>query len=489
MYARRAFSVMNKNTISPVVQNAEYAVRGPVAIRAAQIKKEMAQGKKFKFDRIVPMHSGNPQALGQPPITFGREVLSVLAHHQFDQTIDYSRYSVDAVDRAKHYLDNMDPQALGAYAGHASGYDPVKQEIVDYIKRRDGIEINPAHLYLSTGASECIEIIIRLLINEPNDAVMTPSPNYPLYSAGCIMCGGQEVRYELDESQNWGLNLETIEKAYRDAVDKGINPKGIAVLNPGNPTGQVLTKQNLLDVLQFAHEKKMVVMADEVYQENIYGDNEFVSMRSVMEELGDPVKSNLEMVSMHSISKGFTGECGLRGGYFEFVNFDQFAQDMIFKLKAMRFCAPTPGIISVGAMVNPPREGVNSPESVALYNKERNHIFEGLERRAGSLYESLNNMEGVTTNETQGAMYSFAKLDLPKKFIAEAESLGIHPDLHFCLQLVEETGMITVPGSGFGQEEGTAHIRMTNLIYNDDVMTESMDRMHNMVKELHEKYT
>lgn len=315
---RRAFSVLNKQSITKAVQNAEYAVRGPVAIRAAGIKKEMAEGKKFKFDRLVPMHSGNPQALGQPPLTFGREVLSLMFHHQFGQKVDYSRYSEDAVARARYYLENMDPQAIGAYAGHASGYDPIKKDVVDYIKRRDGIEIDPSKLWLSTGASEAIEFMIRLLINDPNDAIMTPSPNYPLYSAATILCGGKEVTYDLDESQNWGLNLETIEKSYKDAVDSGIKPKAIAVLNPGNPTGQVLTKQNLIDVLKFAHENNLLVLADEVYQDNIYGDNKFYSMRSVMEELGDPIKSNLELVSMHSVSKGFTGECGLRGGYFEY---------------------------------------------------------------------------------------------------------------------------------------------------------------------------
>jgi alanine transaminase len=488
MNMNRAFSVINKKSISKLVQNAEYAVRGPVAIRAAAIKKEMGAGKKFKFDKLVPMHSGNPQALGQPPITFGREVLSIMMHHQFDQKVDYGRYSKDALERAKHYQSKIDPAAIGGYAGHSSGYDPVKQDVIDFIQRRDNLEIDPSNLYLSTGASEAIDIAIRLLINEPNDGVMTPCPNYPLYSAACILNNGHEIPYELDEANNWGLNMEVIEKSYKDARDKGINPKGIAVLNPGNPTGQVLTKQNLIDVLLFAHDKNLVVMADEVYQENIYGDHKFVSMHSILEELGDPIKSSLELISMHSTSKGFTGECGLRGGYFEFTNFDAYAKEMIYKLKSMKFCAPTPGMIALGCMVNFPREGENSKEVVDLYQSQRTNILSGMERRAGALYDLLNKMEGVSTNETQGALYSFAKLDLPKKFISEAESLGIHPDMHFCLHLVEETGMITVPGSGFGQAAGTSHIRMTNLIYNDDVMDESMDRMHIMVKELHEKY-
>uniref|UniRef100_A0A7S3JNZ0 Aminotransferase class I/classII large domain-containing protein n=1 Tax=Euplotes harpa TaxID=151035 RepID=A0A7S3JNZ0_9SPIT len=488
MNMKRAFSVMNKKTIAKCVQEAEYAVRGAVAIRAAAIKKEMAGGKKFKFNKLVPMHSGNPHALNQPPLTFGREVLSLALHDQAGIKVDLSRYSKDAIDRTKRYLDGIEARAIGAYAGHTSGYDPIKQDVADFIKRRDGHDIDLNNLYLSTGASECIELFIRLLIAEPNDGIMIPIPNYPLYSAAIIMNGGQQVPYYLDESQNWGLNIKNLEKSYQEHKDKGVNIKGIAVLNPGNPTGQVLTKQNLKDVLEFAHDKKMVVLADEVYQENIYTSKKFYSMRSVMHELGDPIKSNLELVSMHSVSKGFTGECGLRGGYFEFENLDPFAREMIYKLKSMKFCAPTPGMIAVGTMVNPPREGVNSKEVVDVYNKEKNIILDGLNRRAKLLYELLNKMEGVKTNPTEGALYSFAKLDLPKKFVDEAISLGRHPDMHFCLHLVEETGMITVPGSGFGQDEGTNHLRMTNLIFDDDLMDESMDRMHIMVKELHEKY-
>lgn len=489
MNMKRAFSVMNKKTISKAVQEAQYAVRGAVAIRAAGIKKEMAAGKTFKFNKLVPMHSGNPHALNQPPITFGREVLSILMHAQMKQKVDFSRYSKDSIDRANFYLKNIEASAIGAYAAHASGYDVIKDEVVDFIKRRDNVEIDKNHLYLTTGASEAIELMTRLLINEPNDAIMIPIPNYPLYDAALVLNGGQNVPYYLDESNLWGLDINHLENQYKTYSDKGINIKAIAVLNPGNPTGQVLTKDNLKDILNFAHEKKIVVIADEVYQDNIYTkEKPFYSMLSVMNELGDPVKSSLEIASMHSVSKGFTGECGLRGGYFEFHNFDPFAVEMIYKLKSMKFCPPTPGMIAVGTMVNPPREGINSPEAVKKYTDEKKLILDGMHKRAQLLHSSLNNMVGITTNPTEGALYSFAKLDLPKKFIAEAKSLGRHPDMHFCLHLVEETGMITVPGSGFGQREGTAHIRMTNLIFDDDLMEESMDRMHIMVKELHEKY-
>jgi aspartate/methionine/tyrosine aminotransferase len=456
--------------------------------RAADIIKEMDAGKKFKFNKLVPMHSGNPQALGQPPITFGREVLSLILHDQFGKKVDFSRYSKDAIERAKFYISNIDPPAIGAYTGRIKGYDCIAQEIVDFIKRRDGIEIDNESLYLTAGASEAIDIFIRLLIGDQKDGLMVPIPNYPLYSASITLWGGTQVPYFLDESDDWALNIESLENSYKRARDQEVKIKGIVIINPGNPTGQVLTKQNLRDVLQFAFDKQMLVLADEVYQDNIYGDYKFYSMRSVLHELGDPIRNQLELISMHSVSKGFTGEWGLRGGYFEFVNLGKFATQMIFKSKLIKFWAPTLGMIALGTMVNPPRIGFNSNKAVELYTKERNYILDGLERRAKLLHSKLNKMQGITTNPTKGALYSFAKLELPLKFIEEARILGIHPDTHFSLCLVEETGIVTVPGSIFGQEEETSHIRMTNLICDDELMNESMLRMHKMVKELHQKY-
>ena len=143
----RVFSTMNKKTIAKCVQKAEYAVRGAVTIRAAGIKKEMNAGKRFKFNKLVPMHSGNAQALNQPPITFGREVLSVALHDQFGAKVDLSRYSKDAIDRAMRYLDGIEARAIGAYAGHASGYDPIKQDIADFIKKEEMVMILTSTTY------------------------------------------------------------------------------------------------------------------------------------------------------------------------------------------------------------------------------------------------------------------------------------------------------------------------------------------------------
>ena len=85
------------------------------------------------------------------------------------------------------------------------------------------------------------------------------------------------VGYYLDEETGWSLDINELERAYKEARDNGTDVRALCLINPGNPTGQVLTKKNLEDVVEFAYDKNLVLMADEVYQENIYTDKQFYS--------------------------------------------------------------------------------------------------------------------------------------------------------------------------------------------------------------------
>uniref|UniRef100_A0A7S3N8F6 Aminotransferase class I/classII large domain-containing protein n=1 Tax=Euplotes harpa TaxID=151035 RepID=A0A7S3N8F6_9SPIT len=111
------------------------------------------------------------------------------------------------------------------------------------------------NIYLLNGASEGITILIRLLIQDSNDGIMIPTPQYPIYSALINKNGGVQVPYYLDESKSWGLTVEELERSYQEATDKGTRIRGIVVINPGNPTGQVLSEDDLKLVLKFAHDK------------------------------------------------------------------------------------------------------------------------------------------------------------------------------------------------------------------------------------------
>ena len=135
--------------------------------------------------------------------------------------------------------------------------------------------------------------------------------------------------------------------------------RAIVVINPGNPTGNVLRRKDIEDIIRISYENKLVIIADEVYQENIYNSKiPFISFRKVLAELGDPYKNSVELISLHSVSKGLMGECGLRGGYFETHNLEDYANDMLYKLKSIELCSNNIGQLAVQLMVDPPIKGI-----------------------------------------------------------------------------------------------------------------------------------
>jgi len=235
------------------------------------------------------------------------------------------------------------------------------------------------------------------MCSSPEAGILVPIPQYPLYTATLAVLGAQCVPYYLDESKGWNTDLDTIKEAYKKAKDAGTNVRAIVIINPGNPTGASLDPEDVRSVLEFAAENKLVVMADEVYQTNIF-QGKFYSFKKGLRELQKSDKNkdgkfdSIELASLHSISKGMVGECGHRGGYFEMVGFDKEVVEQIYKFVSIMLCPPVIGQCIVEMMCNPPKEG---DESYELYRKEYDGIFNGLRDRATALYEAFKQMEGV----------------------------------------------------------------------------------------------
>lgn len=121
---------------------------------------------------------------------------------------------------------------------------------------------------------------------------------------------------------------------------EGLNVKALALINPGNPTGQVLSREDLEVICRFCAKNGIVLLADEVYQRNVYADNkEFISTKKVA--LEDPQCENLQLVSFHSTSKGFIGECGRRGGFFELVSNGEEKESFMLCLNFISFITMT----------------------------------------------------------------------------------------------------------------------------------------------------
>jgi alanine transaminase len=327
---------------------------------------------------------------------------------------------------------------------------------------RDGFPADPADLYLSTGASSGVNTLLHVICASPNTGVLVPIPQYPLYTATLSLLNARCVPYYLDESKSWGTDVDAIKSSIKKAKEDGTDTRAIVIINPGNPTGASLSEEDIGSVLSFAAEEKLVVIADEVYQTNVF-KGKFHSFKAVLRKLqqAEPEKyKNVELASLHSISKGMVGECGHRGGYFELCGFDKEVQEQIYKFVSISLCSPVIGQCLVELMVNPPKEG---EESHALYKKEYDGIFKGLQERATALYEAFKKMEGVECQDPQGSMYLFPTITLPAKAIEQAKKEGRTPDEFYSFRLLDATGVCVVPGAGFGQKVGTLHFRTTFL--------------------------
>ena len=188
-----------------------------------------------------------------------------------------------------------------------------------------------------------VQAVLKLLTN-PNGGdgnkrpgVMIPIPQYPLYSASLAEYNMAQCGYYLNEEKNWSLDVSELERCITEAR-KTCNPRAIVVINPGNPTGNVLSRDNIEAVIKFAAKEKLFVFADEVYQDNVYADGcKFHSFKKVMFEMGEPYKS-MELASFMSCSKGYMGECGIRGGYAEVVNLDPDVKAMLLKSISAKLC-------------------------------------------------------------------------------------------------------------------------------------------------------
>ena len=331
---------------------------------------------------------------------------------------------------------------------------------------------------MCNGASEGARTAFQTLIRNPNDGILIPIPQYPLYSALLTLNNGELLTYYLNEDDNWALDAEALEQKIIASKDNGIIIRAIVVINPGNPTGQVMTVNHLQSIIALCHQHDILIMADEVYQENIYiEDRPFVSMRKVLHDMGGEIADEVEMISVNSVSKGMMGECGLRGGYYELHNMGPKAQAIFYKLKSIELCANTVGQMATELMVNPPRRGRESDACVDLYNDEYNGVAGALADKAKILTKTFNTMTNVTCTDIEGAMYGFPRLHFSKKFIEDSLMEGKQPDFKYCMDMVEETGIMTVPGSGFGQQPGTYHFRITNLVTPTSKMEEVMETL------------
>jgi alanine transaminase len=194
------------------------------------------------------------------------------------------------------------------------------------------------------------------------------------------------------------------------------------------------------------------------------------------------MNSKVPLISFHSISKGVTGECGRRGGYFECANIPESVIALMYKMVSIGLCPALSGQVGVDCLVRPPKRG---EESYALWKEETDSIHSALAYRMKTMAARFNKLPGVSCAEAPGALYLFPQLHLPPAAVKAAEEAGKRPDDFYCMALLNETGICAVPGSGFGQKEGESHFRLTCL---SSAVDEYMGKFEKFQREFWTKY-
>jgi len=468
--------------IRPNVRHVEFRLKDEVVDKALTYKKQFEEKseetKKLPFPDLVFFNVGDAHVAGQKPISFYRQVLALITYPPFMESPPQG-IPKDVVDRAR--VLHKASAGLGAYSG-AQGLLHVRQTCAKFIEDRDGFPSDPNNIILTDGSYDALKIGFELLIRDGNDSILLPSPGYPLYQAVIQEMGGDIQSYHLEDEFNFNPQIEQLNKTLEAAKQKGKNIRGIIVNNPGNPTGNVYSRDTLKQLLEFAQKHNIVVLADEVYQVNAYdlSGAPFISLRKLSKELGISV----EMLSFQSTSKGFSAECGVRGGYIEFYNVDPETVKQAVKLVSVRLSPNTTGQIILDLACNPPKEG---DESYPLFHEESTTIMGQLYRKAQAIEQTFNSMTNTSCSKIKGSLFAFPQIKFTEKAIKAAEAAGMKPDTFYCMNLLEATGVCASSGNIFGQKEGTFHIRLT-LMPTEDRVKVALDRIKSFNEEFQKKY-
>ena len=317
----------------------------------------------------------------------------------------------------------------------------------DAIEKKKMLNITADDIAITSGASEAITICISALVN-PGENIMTPSPGYPLYSGQIPVYHGELNPYQLNEKNGWQIDFEELEKSVNEKT------KAIVVINPNNPTGANYSKKSIQNILKFAKKYNLVVFADEIYDKLLMDGNKHIAIASLSTEV--PV------ITFGGLSKNYIMP-GWRVGWAIFhdpIGNMKDYREAINKLLRARLCAPHAQQHMIAPALN------ETTEHFA-------EIFDKIERRRDITFDMLNGIPGITCVKPEGAFYAYPKIQLPN---------GV-TDKEYVLELLEETGVLVVFGSGFGQKEGTHHFRIVFLP--DD---ETLKRAYTAIKDFTAKF-
>jgi len=314
-------------------------------------------------------------------------------------------------------------------------------------KLNGGWSCDPNDVYICHGVTEALQIIFATFL-EPGDEVLAPGPHYPPYMAYPQLFGGKTVEYRLDPDNNWKIDFDDLKAKMNDKV------KLLVLINPNNPTGNVITKQEIEEIVELASRwENCTIISDEIYDRLNFNGNH-ISTASI--------SSNVPVITLNGVSKVYYAP-GWRIGYMALhdpSNKLSNIKDGLERLLRSRLCASTPAQYGYLA-------GLNDDDSWM------NDYLSNLKQRNNVCVSLINEIEGISVEKPQGAFYMFVKL---------TENHWNNRDKDFVLDLLHSKHVLTVHGSGFSNQFGKNHFRVV-FLPSEKILIEAFNRIDDLLKE------
>ena len=376
---------------SESLSNVRYEIRGRLARRAHELER---QGYE-----IVSLNIGNPKAFGfRTPETMRLAMIENLSE-------------------AEGYC-------------HQKGIFPAREAVVMQQQARGVSGVTAEEVFIGNGVSELIDLVLRALLNS-GDEVLVPSPDYPLWTAAVTLNGGRVVHYPCRPENGFVPDPEELARLLTPRT------RAIVIINPNNPTGAVYPRPVLEALARLAERCGLVVFSDEIYDQMVYDDAEFVPMATLVRET--------LCATLAGLSKVYRA-CGYRVGWAVFSGRTRAAADYLNALEllsSLRLCS---NVLSQWAV----QTALGGYQSVKDLVSPGGRLYES--RR--SILSAADGSRFLELTPPQGAMYAFIGVN--------TRELPAFDDQQFALDLLEQKHVLVAPGVSFNVSYRN-HFRVTSL--------------------------
>ncbi len=395
---------------SRTLADVKYEIRGQLAHRAGELEK---QGYE-----ILSLNIGNPGLFGfRTPETMRLAIIENLGQAE-------------------------------AYS-HQKGIFPAREAVVMQQQDRGVMGITAEEVFIGNGVSELIDLSLRSLLN-PGDEVLIPSPDYPLWSAAVALNGGVARHYPCPPEKSFAPDLAALEAMVTPRT------RALVIINPNNPTGAVYDRVTLEQMVALAEQHQLVILSDEIYDQMVYDDAEFIPIATLA--------GNTVCLTYSGLSKVYRA-CGYRVGWCVFTGDLEKAESLkhaMELLAALRLCSNVPGQWAV-------QTALGGFQSIGELVTPGGRLFQSRQAVADAVGQSCY----LSMIMPRGAMYAFIRLD---------DSLaGKLDDRAFALELLESKHVLVAPGSSFNTPYSD-HFRITTLP-DPDVIKEVFLRIDTLLEQ------